>query len=155
MNPSLERQHWQHHILEQTKRLSRIMGCCCSHVIWEGVVFRSHSKEYDGGLFGHDRGGYTIPCGRGKWHCKGRKHTKTGKDYPPRKALSAALLSKKASSSERCRLCTQFSQSRILTQQTGTKASISPTPLTRCAYFASFKNTKFQQLLLFFQRPAL
>lgn len=36
--PGLERQHWQHHILEQTKRLSRIMGCCCSHVIWEGVV---------------------------------------------------------------------------------------------------------------------
>lgn len=39
--PGLERQHWQHHILEQTKRLSRIMGCCCSHVIWEGVVLRN------------------------------------------------------------------------------------------------------------------
>lgn len=39
--PGLERQHWQHDILEQTKRLSRIMGCCCSHVIWEGVVSRS------------------------------------------------------------------------------------------------------------------
>lgn len=36
--PGLERQLWQHHILEQTKTLSR-MRCCCCHVIWEGVCW--------------------------------------------------------------------------------------------------------------------
>ena len=74
--PGLERQHWHHDILEQTKRLSRIMGCRCSHVIREGVVSRSKM----GVLFGHDRGGYTTPSGHGRWHWKkkGRALTKAG-----------------------------------------------------------------------------
>ena len=74
--PGLERQHWHHDILEQTKRLSRIMGCLCSHVIREGVVSRSKM----GVLFGHDRGGYTTPSGHGRWHWKkkGRALTKAG-----------------------------------------------------------------------------
>lgn len=37
---SLERHHRQHHILEQNKRLSRIIGCCCGHVIWEQLGIR-------------------------------------------------------------------------------------------------------------------
>lgn len=36
-------------------------------------------EERDGGLFGHDRGGYTTPSGHGRWHWKkGRVLTKAG-----------------------------------------------------------------------------
>ena len=77
--PSLERQHWQQLILEQTKRLSRIMGCCCRSCHLRG----RHVQEQQRGT----RWGFVwtwplwIRHPLWPWKMKlekGRKHTKAG-----------------------------------------------------------------------------
>lgn len=114
--PGLERQLWQHHILEQTKRLSR-MRCCCSHVIWEGVRWGERW-----GFVGYDHDGYTTPLramedDTGEVGRTQRQVQSASENGSKRWPLEGEAW--EPDSSKRCWLCTQYSQlSPICHQQT-------------------------------------